>query len=107
VAAGQANTFKRLTMKSTNLGNWPDPIETMKAQTSDVLLSFSMGKDSLAAWLAIREHFERGRVSTVAWETGPFHPRRCVMRGRTRGRAAARNRRGGRRAAGRNAASAY
>lgn len=46
-------------MKSTNLGNWPDPIETMKAQTSDVLLSFSMGKDSLAAWLAIREHFER------------------------------------------------
>lgn len=43
----------------SNLGNWPDPIETMQAQTNAVLLSFSMGKDSIAAWLAIRDKFER------------------------------------------------
>lgn len=43
----------------SNLGNWPDPVETMKARTNEVLLSFSMGKDSIAAWLAIRDHFER------------------------------------------------
>lgn len=43
----------------SKLGNWPDPIETMQAQTNAVLLSFSMGKDSIAAWLAIRDKFEQ------------------------------------------------
>jgi hypothetical protein len=34
-------------------------IQTIRQQTDTVLLAFSRGKDAIAAWLALRPHFER------------------------------------------------
>lgn len=41
---------------------WPSGLATLTAireRTDTILLSFSAGKDSLAAWLVLREHFPR------------------------------------------------
>ena len=35
-----------------------DTIREVRAQQSETLLAFSTGKDAVAAWLAIREHFD-------------------------------------------------
>ena len=36
----------------------PDTIAALKERTDTVMLSFSAGKDSIAAWLALRDHFQ-------------------------------------------------
>lgn len=35
----------------------PETIRAIRAETDTVLLSFSCGKDSIATWLAVRDHF--------------------------------------------------
>ncbi len=37
----------------------PDVIARVRQETDTILLAFSCGKDSIAAWLAVREHFDR------------------------------------------------
>lgn len=51
-------TFLGWPMKDPN-ETWRDTIETIRAQSNNCLISFSRGKDSIASYLAIREHFDR------------------------------------------------
>jgi len=50
-ATPKGHTFKHQPTSS-------EVIKTIKRQSDKVLLSFSTGKDSIIAWLAIRDHFE-------------------------------------------------
>jgi len=56
-AAYSERGYKMETTK--NVETWEDTIATVRAMSPDAIISFSRGKDSIAAYLAMRDKFER------------------------------------------------